>query len=502
MTKRVIRAPYAHVAQLIYDTPLMITPQRLRVILDVIGSRMGLMDLGEPTGEIEYFANRQRNDMLVAARESDAGDRDRERSRGYVILKGGAALIQVCGTLTNRASWLDAASGLTSYERVRQSLINAMEDPHVNSVVLEVDSPGGTANGVFDLVDLMYKLRDRKRMVAVVNDMAASAAYAIASAAHEVWATRTSLTGSIGVIATHFDYSQMTSDMGVKVTHVFAGARKADLSPYFPLSEQAEGWLQNSVNLVYDLFTRAVARNRGISVASVRKQEAGIYTGEEGVAQGLVDRIMTVDEAVDRIVSGRITTIGDAKKKIGGTQMSIAKAQDRKAVEDWEDEDEKEKDKDAKGKGKAQTDEDEEEEEDRAARKSKRAKVKSKKAETEEDDEEKDEPSSKKSSAVAPSTEASAGSANIAADLKRAEEIRALCDAAGRKEMAMDLYLSGMTVEQARIALQSAQAASTSLSTTDSVIGPGGMRSAKQEARINMKDIYGRYNKSMSKEVN
>jgi len=492
MNKRVIRAPYAHVAQLIYDTPLMVTPQRLRVILDALTTRMGLADMGEASLSVDDFARpRSGSDMLVAARESIDGDYD-PHSRGYVVLKGGAALIQVSGTLTNRASWLDATSGLTSYERVRQALVNAMEDVHVKRVVMEVDSPGGTASGVFDLADLIYKMRGTKHITAVVNDLAASAAYAIASAANEVWATRTSLTGSIGVIATHFDYSGMTKQMGVKVTHVFAGARKADLSPYFPLSEQASGWLQNSVDLVYDMFTKSVARNRNIKVKRVIEQEAGMFTGEEGVEQGLVDSVMSIDEAVDRIISRRAPHSSVSAKQSGGAGMSMAKSQDRRGAEeeDREEEEEETKTKSKKARSKAEEEEEEEEEEPKTKKaRSKKARSKAEEEDREEEEEEEEKPEAKKASAFSASS-----------TRKRAEDISALCDAAGRMDMAMELFLSGMSAEQARVALQTAQASGQS--STDSNISPRTVRGGpKKEARVDTHDIYNRYNQSMTAEV-
>lgn len=119
---------------------------------------------------------------------------------------------------------------MTSYEKIREEIEEALIDEEVATIILDMDSPGGEVNGLFDLSDFIYEARTKKSIVAIANDDAYSAAYAIASSAENVYVSRTSGVGSIGVIASHIDQSGFDENQRIKYTTVFAGSRKNDLT--------------------------------------------------------------------------------------------------------------------------------------------------------------------------------------------------------------------------------------------------------------------------------
>jgi signal peptide peptidase SppA len=164
--------------------------------------------------------------------------------------------------------------------------------------LLDIDSPGGEAGGVFDLADKIFSARKVKPIWAVANDEAFSAAYAIAAAADRIYLSRTGGVGSIGVIAVHLDQSVAEADAGLKYTAIYAGEHKNDLSPHEPLSDPARAQLQTEVDRVYALFTETVARMRGLEPAAIKETEAALYFGEQSVAAGLADRIGTMGDAL------------------------------------------------------------------------------------------------------------------------------------------------------------------------------------------------------------
>ena len=143
----------------------------------------------------------------------------------------------------------------------------ARDDPEVKAILLDIDSPGGESGGVFDLADRIRAATLVKPVWAVANDMAFSAAYALASAAQKVYVSRTGGVGSIGVIAIHVDQSLRDAQEGLHFTAVYAGDRKNDLTPHAPLSNDAQRFLQGEVDRVYGLFVDTVARQRGLSAA-------------------------------------------------------------------------------------------------------------------------------------------------------------------------------------------------------------------------------------------
>lgn len=229
----------------------------------------------------------------VAGEYTDGGN------RWYRTYKG-VAIIPILGGITYRGfGWYWSAT----YENIRSAFRRALQDLNVNAIVFDIDSPGGEAGGCFDLVDDIYKARGQKPVYAIANELCLSAAYAIASACDKIHATRTAVLGSIGVIALHYEQSKRNEKEGDTYTAIFKGAHKNDFSPHAPLSDEARAYIAASVDDSYELFCKAVARNRGIGIAAVKSTQAAIYRASEAVTAGLADSVTTVDAAMDAIVS-------------------------------------------------------------------------------------------------------------------------------------------------------------------------------------------------------
>ena len=229
------------------------------------------------------------------------GTRRREtRDWAFARATKGVALITVEGSLVNRGAWLDSRSGMTSYEGIAAQIKDAANDPEVSAIVLDIDSPGGEATGMFNLATTVREARKSKRVVAVVDDMAASAAYGIASGAHEIVVSPTSMVGSIGVVWLHLDRSGELAEMGIKPTLIYAGAHKVDANPFGPLSNEVAADMQKMVMTFYDRFLETVAAGRGVrlSAQKARETEARVFIGADAVSAGLADRMATLDQVV------------------------------------------------------------------------------------------------------------------------------------------------------------------------------------------------------------
>ncbi len=197
---------------------------------------------------------------------------------------------------------------MTSYENIHEEIESALEDKSIETILLDIDSPGGEVNGVFDLADFIYSARGKKRIIAIANDDAYSAAYAIASSAEKIFLTRTSGVGSIGVIASHIDQSGFDEKQGIKYTTIFAGSRKNDLNPHEPMTSESLESLQKEVGRLYEMFVQLIARNRGLSIEKIRSTEAGLYFGEKAVEIGLADGVTTFFEFINNHRSVSMTT--------------------------------------------------------------------------------------------------------------------------------------------------------------------------------------------------
>ncbi|NGZ19981.1 MULTISPECIES: S49 family peptidase [unclassified Wolbachia] len=211
----------------------------------------------------------------------------------------GIAIIRIYGVLTKKTEAFDHILDMTSYENIHEEIESALEDKSIETILLDIDSPGGEVNGVFDLADFIYESRAKKRIIAIANDDAYSAAYAIASSAEKIFLTRTSGIGSIGVIASHIDQSGFDEKQGIKYTTIFAGSRKNDLNPHEPMTSESLESLQKEVGRLYEMFLQLIARNRGLSIEKIRSTEAGLYFGEKAVEIGLADGVTTFFEFIN-----------------------------------------------------------------------------------------------------------------------------------------------------------------------------------------------------------
>jgi signal peptide peptidase SppA len=265
-----------HLAARVFNTPLLIQRAKLDVILSVLAPKFDLQTLPPPQMGPPPSAPTLANEQGI-----------------YVL--------PIHGTLVQRASGLDALSGLTSYSSIARRLDAALADESVRGIVLDIDSAGGEASGVFDLADQIHAARSVKPVWAVANDAAFSAAYALASAAGRVYLTRTAGVGSIGVIALHVDQSQKDAKDGLIYTPIHAGARKNDGSPHHALSEGAQTAIQTEVDRLYELFVLTVADQRGIAPELIRQTEAALYFGQDAIDAGLADRVGTLSDAVQHL---------------------------------------------------------------------------------------------------------------------------------------------------------------------------------------------------------
>ncbi|WP_197340972.1 S49 family peptidase [Ralstonia solanacearum] len=267
-----------HLATRLLGVPLAIDRPKLDVILSVLGPRVGLADLAPP---------------------GDYTPPPRGPARSHAQI----AVIPIHGTLVRRTVGLEAESGLASYTAIGDQLDAALANPGVAAILLDVDSPGGESGGAFDLADRIRAAAAVKPVWAVANDMAFSAAYALASAASRLFVSRTGGVGSIGVIAMHVDQSVKDAQDGIRYTAVFAGARKNDLNPHEPISDAAQAQLQAEVDRLYGLFVATVANNRGVAAEAVTATEAGLFFGQDAVAAGLADDVGTFDDALAQLTA-------------------------------------------------------------------------------------------------------------------------------------------------------------------------------------------------------
>lgn len=264
-------------------------------VIDVLDSPWAIIP--EKLSEIqEIYATHLRGEKIdIAAVEARLGKpMDNERD-GYTV-DGGTAIIPIEGVISKKMNLFSRISGGTSTQMLGKYFADAMADPDVHSILLAIDSPGGTVDGTQALADQVFAARGKKPVVAVADGMMASAAYWIGSAADKVYTSGdTTAVGSIGVVAQHVDYSQREKNAGIKVTEITAGKYKRIASEHEPLTEEGKFDIQQKVDHLYSVFVDNVARHRGVDSQSVADGMANgkLFLGKQALKAGLVDGVST-----------------------------------------------------------------------------------------------------------------------------------------------------------------------------------------------------------------
>jgi len=185
------------------------------------------------------------------------------------------------------AEWLELARRLRESRRVA-------------AVVLDVDSPGGSATGSDDLFLALERLAARKPLVAAIRGMGASGAYLAAVAARRIVANPNAIVGSIGVIDVAPRLPRLLERLGVEVTEHSAGRLKGMGAPWRTETEPEAEKEQALVDAIYAAFVERVAKGRGLTTERAGELATGeVWLGRAAVDLGLVDEVGDMERAVE-----------------------------------------------------------------------------------------------------------------------------------------------------------------------------------------------------------
>jgi capsid assembly protease len=227
-------------------------------------------------------------------------------ARAVRAVKGKVGVIPVHGPVEQRTSCGGLMLGGCSTEEIGAALDALLAARDVDGIILHVDSPGGGVGGVEEVADKLREARGKKPLYAIADSMAASAALWIGSSAETFVATPSGEVGALGVFVLHVDQSRANAKQGLDVSIIRAGKYKAEGNPFEPLSDDARAALQASVDYTYGKFTRAMAANRGVSVAHVRSKfgQGRVMNADDALAAQLIDRIMTFSQLLGKLTGG------------------------------------------------------------------------------------------------------------------------------------------------------------------------------------------------------
>jgi len=266
-------------------------------VLDAVAARA---KVEEPKVARDYAERKMDNDFsgiggLVKLVEMLSGQKqDAVSGKGKRI-----AIVHVTGEIREGKGKDDLLGGASAgSETVIEAIRDAVKDEDVAAIVLRIDSPGGSALAS----DLIWREAERakKPVVASLSDIAASGGYYIAVAADRIVAAPGTLTGSIGVVGGKVAVGGALEKVGVHTDVVSQGRNVGWLSPNEPFTDAEREVFMGTMKDVYRLFTSKVAAGRKLAMEKVQTLAAGrVFTGRMAQQAGLVDRLGTLDDAVD-----------------------------------------------------------------------------------------------------------------------------------------------------------------------------------------------------------
>lgn len=292
-----------------YGTPWAILPEKLEEMHRVLWSR-----INDPNHFVhaEQFRRTRpgeslgRNFPSFQSPEAALSGTDvtNEEGKTRYQLVGSVAIININGVINSRASMFDEYSGGTGHDDIGAATDQAVNDPKVESIVYNIDSPGGTMFGQPENAAKVFAARKVKPTTAVANHVAASAAYWYMSQASAAVVTPAGEVGCVGVLMRSIDETKLNEMVGIKDILISneSSPYKTEGYPQVPFTEQQRAYMQQICNDCAKTFAEAIAKGRGIRPATVEKSfgQGRMLMAESALEANMVDRIGTLEEVVNQ----------------------------------------------------------------------------------------------------------------------------------------------------------------------------------------------------------
>lgn len=242
----------------------------------------------------------------------------------WIILSDGigginnVAVIEIKGIITGDKSSTLIGTPTTSSKETAELIKKADENLFIKAILVEINSPGGSAVASAEISDALKKTE--KPVIAVIREIGASGGYWIASSTDKIFAHKLSMTGSIGVIGSYLEFAGLMDRYNITYRRLVAGKYKDTGSPYKEMTGEEEMLYQEKLDMLHDAFIEEVAANRKLEKAMVKKLAHGfIFLGTEAKEAGLIDEFGGIDEAKEYLekelgITARLTTY---KRKTG-----------------------------------------------------------------------------------------------------------------------------------------------------------------------------------------
>ena len=286
------------------------------------------------------------------------------KESGNISVRDGVAIINIGGVIFPKATLFEDISGGCSVETLALRFGEAIEDKKVKAIVFNIDSPGGDITGIDEFATLVAERKEIKPIIAYVSGMCCSAAYWIASACDNIIAQETTTIGSLGVVASWSDDSEMKKKQGIKDYEVVSSQtpnKRVDLT-----TDDGQAILRKEIDALADIFIKKVATHRNKSIEYVTENfgQGGTMLAGEAVKVGMIDGIGNLESVINNLnIKGGHYMSELKTKRLASEEMEDDKEKDSKQ-KSTEDNDEKKEESKKTSKKKAEDDEETSEDEE------------------------------------------------------------------------------------------------------------------------------------------
>jgi len=209
------------------------------------------------------------------------------------------------GVLQIKGVILDAQDYLIAIKEMNQK-------NSIKAIVVRIDSPGGSVGASQEIFEELKKTKRKKPVVVSMGNVAASGGLYVALGGNKIFASPGTITGSIGVVLEIPNIEKLLEKIGVETETIKSGTYKDTGSIYRPLTSEEKKYLTEKVKIVHDQFIKAISEERKIPIEKVRNFADGrIFTGEEALSLGLIDRVGNFWDAVEE--AKKLAKIPEAK---------------------------------------------------------------------------------------------------------------------------------------------------------------------------------------------
>lgn len=300
----------------VYSHKWVIRPEALEAIIEVLTTKkLDVKDI-----EIFHGKGFDEENSSISTILSQQGTRP-DNTR-LTAVRGSTAIINVIGVIIPRATFFSSLSGGVSLSTLANDLKIMLDDAEIESIVFNVDSPGGEITGMSEFSDMVFAAQAKKKILTFVSGIAASGGYWIGSSASEILATEVSEAGSIGVVAGYTDTKKRDEKIGIERIEIVSSQspkKRPDAS-----SDSGRAQIQKIVDDLADIFISHVARNRGVDIKVVAEKygQGNMIVAKEAIELGMIDRLGSLEGLITELNK---STNNSTQIFQGGSAMDYAK---------------------------------------------------------------------------------------------------------------------------------------------------------------------------------